>query len=300
MKDEEKKTRSSFKPHNGYSTPSQLPPKKRFGQNFLADERVIERIVREVSPCEGETMIEIGPGRGALTARLLESKARLFAIEFDRDLIPLLKEKFAARANFNLIEGDALNVNLCEAIAPTAHRARVVANLPYYISTAILQRLIEQRECLTEMVLMLQREVVERIIAPPASSERGFLSVLVEAYCEAEPLFDVPPTAFHPVPKVWSTVVRLRVREQSVMDGIDAGLLWQVVGAGFAQRRKTIFNNLRSAPGRLRLLIDEMGGAQSVLASAEIEARRRAETLSLEEWAKLARTLAGTLSTRAG
>ncbi|HUQ30945.1 MAG TPA: 16S rRNA (adenine(1518)-N(6)/adenine(1519)-N(6))-dimethyltransferase RsmA [Pyrinomonadaceae bacterium] len=296
MKDEEKKTRSSFNPHNGYSTPSQLPPKKRFGQNFLADERVIERIVREVSPCEGETIIEIGPGRGALTARLLESKARLFAIEFDRDLIPLLKEKFAARANFDLIEGDALNVNLCEAIAPSAHRARVVANLPYYISTAILQRLIEQRECLTEMVLMLQREVVERIIAPPASSERGFLSVLVEAYCEAEPLFDVPPTAFHPAPKVWSTVVRLRVREQNVMEGIDAKLLWQVVGAGFAQRRKTIFNNLRSAPGRLRLLIDEMGGAESVLASAEIEARRRAETLSLEEWAKLARSLTRNLS----
>jgi 16S rRNA (adenine1518-N6/adenine1519-N6)-dimethyltransferase len=299
MKDEVKKTRSSFKPHNEFSTSSPLPPKKRFGQNFLADERVIERIIAEVSPCEGEPMIEIGPGRGALTARLLESKARLFAIEFDRDLIPRLKEKFAALANFNLVEGDALTVNLCEAIAPTAHKARVVANLPYYISTAILQRLIEQRECLTEMVLMLQREVVERIIAPPASSERGFLSVLVEAYCEAEPLFDVPPTAFHPVPKVWSTVVRLRVREQSVMAGIDAGLLWQVVGAGFAQRRKTIFNNLRSAPGLLRLLIDEMGGAESVLASAEIEARRRAETLSLEEWAKLARSLTRNLSTLA-
>jgi 16S rRNA (adenine1518-N6/adenine1519-N6)-dimethyltransferase len=272
-------SRSSFHSHS---------PKKRFGQNFLTDERVIERIIGEVNPREGEPIIEIGPGRGALTSRLLERKARLFAIEFDRDLVLLLNEKFAALANFNLIEGDALTVNLCDILAPVAQHARVVANLPYYISTAILQRLLEQRECLTEMVLMLQREVVERIVAPPASSERGYLSVLVEAYCEAEPLFDVPPTAFRPVPKVWSTVVRLSVRKQAVVDVVDESLLWQVVSSGFAQRRKTIFNNLRSAPGHLRSLIERSGGAEGVLKGAEIESRRRAETLTLEEWKRLA------------
>ena len=283
-------SRASFHTHS---------PKKRFGQNFLVDERVIERIVGEVGPSEGEPIVEIGPGRGALTSRLLDRKARLFAIEFDRDLIPLLNEKFAALANFHLIEGDALNINLCETIAPVAEKARVVANLPYYISTAILQRLLEQRGCLTEMVLMLQREVVERIIAPPAAGERGFLSVLVEAYCDAEPLFDVPPTAFRPVPKVWSTVVRLSVRRRNVMDLVDDALMWQVVSSGFAQRRKTIFNNLRSAPGPLRSLIERGGGAESVLEVAEIEARRRAETLTLDEWAKLTRTLADFESTNA-
>jgi 16S rRNA (adenine1518-N6/adenine1519-N6)-dimethyltransferase len=141
------------------------------------------------------------------------------------------------------------------------------------------------------MTLMLQREVVERITAPPASSERGFLSVLVEAYCEAETLFDVPPTAFRPVPKVWSAVVRLRVRPEMAVYVEDENLLWRIVSAGFAQRRKTIFNNLRNAPEELRTRIEKMGGAESALNSADIEAQRRAETLTLEEWAKLMGTL---------
>lgn len=138
---------------------------------------------------------------------------------------------------------------------------------------------------------MLQREVIERIIAPPGGSERGFLSVLVEAYCEAVALFDVPPTAFHPVPKVWSTVVRLRVRPQMGVVVSDENLLWRIVSVGFAQRRKTIFNNLRSAPADLRALIEKAGGAEHALESAGIEARRRAETLTLEEWGNLARVL---------
>jgi 16S rRNA (adenine1518-N6/adenine1519-N6)-dimethyltransferase len=278
--------RSSFSIHRS----SFIPAKRRLGQNFLEDERVIERIVREVSPRGDETIIEIGPGRGALTSRLIEGAGRLIAVEFDRDLIPLLQEKFAARENFILNEADALNVDLCAMIAP-ARQARVVANLPYYISTAILQRLIEQRACLTEMILMLQREVVERICAPPATSERGFLSVLVEAYCETETLFDVAPTAFRPAPKVWSTVVRLRVRPQTAISVEDEKLLWRIVSAGFAQRRKTIFNNLRSAKGELQARIEKAGGAEGALESAGIEAKRRAETLTLEEWVKLARVL---------
>ena len=287
MRDEKKnRARSSFIPHPS----SLIPAKRRFGQNFLADERIIERIVSEVSPRDDETIIEIGPGRGALTSRLVEGAGRLIAIEFDRDLIPLLQEKFGARANFILNEADALTVDLCAMVAP-ATRARVVANLPYYISTAILQRLIEQRACLTEMILMLQREVVERITAPPATSERGFLSVLAQAYCETETLFDVAPTAFRPVPKVWSTVVRLRVRPQTAVKVSDEKLFWRIVSAGFAQRRKTIFNNLRSATGDLLARIEQAGGAEAALASAGIEAKRRAETLTLEEWASLARTL---------
>src|SRR5436305_15288878 len=123
-------------------------------------------------------------------------------------------------------------IDLCAVIAP-ATQARIVANLPYYISTAILQRLIEQRSCITEMILMLQREVVERITAPPSSSERGFLSVLVEAYCEAEKLFDVAPSSFHPAPKVWSSVVRLRFRERIGLSVKDEKLFWQIVSASF-------------------------------------------------------------------
>jgi 16S rRNA (adenine1518-N6/adenine1519-N6)-dimethyltransferase len=286
---EKEKIAASPRPRVPASSPV-LPAKKRFGQNFLADERVVEKIVGEVGPRGDETIVEIGPGRGALTARLLESAGRLVAVEFDRDLVPLLHEKFSGRENFELIEADALAVDFCSVIKPAAH-ARVVANLPYYISTAILQRLVEQRACLAEMVLMLQREVVERITAPPGASERGYLSVLVEAYCEAEALFDVPPTAFRPVPKVWSTVVRLRVREQVAVGVHDERLLWRVVSTGFAQRRKTIFNNLRNAPDDLRSRIETAGGAGSVLESASVDAKRRAETLTLEEWGRLARSL---------
>jgi 16S rRNA (adenine1518-N6/adenine1519-N6)-dimethyltransferase len=246
--------------------------------------------VREFAPRADETVVEIGAGRGALTARLVRAAGRLVAVEFDRDLAPMLQERFGLHENFTLVPDDALAVDLCGVIAP-ATSARVVANLPYNVATAILQRLISQRACVTEMVLMLQREVVERITAAPGSHERGYLSVFVEAYCEAETLFDVPPAAFRPTPKVWSTVVRLRVRERDEVAATDQALLWQTVSAGFAQRRKTILNNLRAAPDTLRARVEQAGGESSVLASAGVEPQRRAETLTLKEWTQLARAL---------
>ncbi|MFL6208760.1 MAG: 16S rRNA (adenine(1518)-N(6)/adenine(1519)-N(6))-dimethyltransferase RsmA [Pyrinomonadaceae bacterium] len=263
--------------------------KKSLGQNFLVDERVAARIVRDLAPA-GETVLEIGAGRGALTTHLLAQAGRVVAIEFDRELVPVLRARFAGRDNFTLIEGDALAVDYCAAVAP-AVQARVVANLPYNISTAILQRLLAARACLTELVLMLQREVVARLVAPPGTPERGYLSVLVEAYCEPEALFDVAPEAFRPVPKVWSTVVRLRLRARSAADVADETLLWQLVSAGFAQRRKTIYNNLRSAPAALAERIGAHGGAHAVLAAAELDSQRRAETLTLMEWSRLTRAL---------
>ncbi|MDQ1525051.1 MAG: rRNA (adenine1518-N6/adenine1519-N6)-dimethyltransferase [Pyrinomonadaceae bacterium] len=264
--------------------------KKSLGQNFLVDEGVAARIVREVAPRGDETLIEIGAGRGALTARLVEAAGRLVAVEFDRDLVPLLREKFGGRENFTLVEGDALAIDYCAAVMP-ASTARVVANLPYNIATAILQRLFEQRRCVTEMILMLQREVVERITAAPGTGERGSLSVLTEAYCEARPLFDVGPQAFRPAPKVWSTVVRLTVRESVAAKVSDEALLWRVVSAGFAQRRKTIFNNLRHAPPALLPRVEAAGGAHALLDAAGVEPNRRAETLTLAEWVALALAL---------
>jgi 16S rRNA (adenine1518-N6/adenine1519-N6)-dimethyltransferase len=268
-----------------------LRTKKSLGQNFLVDESVIERIVGALVPRQEETLVEIGPGRGALTEHLIERTGRLVAVEFDRELVPYLRGRFGAHENFNLVEGDALAQDFCALIAP-ASRARVVANLPYNISTAILQRLIEQRRCLSELVLMLQSEVVERITAPPGTSARGVLSVLVEAYCEAEKLFDVAPGSFRPIPKVWSTVVLLRLRPGSDGPVADEALLWRLASAGFAQRRKTIFNNLRASTGELRLQIERSGGAEAALAGAHITLQRRAETLSLEEWVRLANSIA--------
>lgn len=263
--------------------------KKSLGQNFLVDESQARRIVGAVAPRAGETIVEIGPGRGALTSLLLESGARVVAVEFDRELAALLRGRFDGRENFELVEADALEVDFCRAIEP-ASSARVVANLPYNISTAILQRLGAQRACVPEMVLMLQREVVERIAAPPGSHERGYLTVLVEAFFDSTPLFDVPPGAFRPVPKVWSTVARLRVRAtgEVAAEGVDDGLFPRVVGAGFAQKRKTILNNLRSAPEDLRARAERAGGPEALLESAGIDPRRRAEALTLAEWTALA------------
>jgi 16S rRNA (adenine1518-N6/adenine1519-N6)-dimethyltransferase len=265
-------------------------PSKRFGQNFLTDQRIIQRIIEALAPNKEETVIEIGPGRGALTTALVEKCSKLIAIEFDRQLIPLLSEQFAGKENFTLIESDALVTDICAAIQPATH-ARVVANLPYNVSTAILQRLIEQRRCLTEMVLMLQKEVVERITAEPSSPERGYLSVFVQAYCETEKLFDVAPGSFRPAPKVWSSVVRLKLRLQVAADVKDEKVLWQVVSAGFAQRRKTILNNLRNSPPPLQETIRSNGGASIVLCRAEVDLQRRAETLTLEEWSRITKAL---------
>lgn len=265
-------------------------PSKRFGQNFLNDQRIIQRIIEALEPRADETVIEIGPGRGALTAPLLDRAGALVAIEFDRALIPILTDKFSARKNFKLVESDALVTDICDVIRPAAH-ARLVANLPYNVATAILQRLIEQRRCLTEMVVMLQREVVERITAAPGSAERGYLSVFVQAYCETEKLFDVAPGAFRPTPKVWSSVIRLKLRPQLAAAVKDEKLLWQIVSAGFAQRRKTMLNNLRSAPSPLQEILKTHGGASIVLCQAEVDLQRRAETLTLEEWARIAGAL---------
>ena len=259
--------------------------KKRLGQNFLVDESYARRIVGALGVRAGETVVEIGPGRGALTALLLEAGARVVAVELDRELVPVLLERFGGRGDFKLVEADALEVDFCAAAAPAAS-ARVVANLPYNISTAILQRLIEQRACVPEMILMLQREVVERITAPPGSAERGYLTVLVEAFCESEALFDVPPGAFRPVPKVWSTVARLRARA-SAAGGFDEKMFLRLVGAGFAQKRKTIFNNLRHAPEDLLALIEAAGGANALLEAAGIDPQRRAEALTHAEWVAL-------------
>ncbi|HEV7796765.1 MAG TPA: 16S rRNA (adenine(1518)-N(6)/adenine(1519)-N(6))-dimethyltransferase RsmA [Pyrinomonadaceae bacterium] len=265
-------------------------PSKRLGQNFLTDQRIIDRIVEALEPKPDETILEIGPGRGALTSSLVERAGSLVAIEFDRKLIPLLTEKFGAQTNFKLVQSDALVTEVCEVIRP-ATQARVVANLPYNVATAILQRLIEQRTCVTEMVLMLQKEVVERITAAPGSAERGYLSVFVQAYCETEKLFDVAPGSFRPAPKVWSSVLRLILRPRLAMEVKDEKLLWQIVSAGFAQRRKTILNNLRNAPVPLGEIVKSHGGASIVLCQAEVDLQRRAETLTLTEWSRIARVL---------
>lgn len=247
--------------------------KKSLGQNFLRDEAIIGKIVDVLDLTADDVVIEIGPGQGALTEELLKRAGRVIAVEFDRDMIAVLRERFGRSNNFDLVDADILDVDLAGLAA--GNTTKVVGNLPYNISTPILQKLIDCRKLFTLLVLMFQREVVERITALPGGRERGFLSVLVENAFEAERLFDVPPTAFAPVPKVWSSVVRLTPVPSRVRDEF---LLRDLVSISFAQKRKTLLNNLKT---RLR-------DAGSVLSDCGIDGGRRAETLALGEWARLA------------
>ncbi len=241
--------------------------KKSLGQNFLHDESVVERIIGSLDLDTTDTVIEIGPGTGALTRHLIEHAGRVIAIEFDRDLIPGLDRQFGHVDSLELINEDALKLDLSRF---GGGKVKVVANLPYNIATPILQRLALQRARIGMMVLMFQREVAERITAAVGSKQRGYLSVLAGNAFDVERMFDVPPTAFVPVPRVWSSVVRLfpKPLEQ------DESELLELVSAGFMHRRKTLLNNLKGV----------FENAADVLNGAGIDPSRRAETLTLGEW----------------
>lgn len=244
--------------------------KKSLGQNFLRDGSVVTRIVDALQLSTADTVVEIGPGTGALTGCLVERAGKVIAVEFDRDLIPELSRQFAGAGNFELLNEDALNLDLSQH---NEMKVKVVANLPYNVAMPILQRLALQRERIASMVLMFQREVAERITAAVGSKERGYLSVLSENAFDVERLFDVAPTAFVPVPKVWTSVVRLVPRPKEP----DEAALLSLVSAGFMHRRKTMLNNLRSL----------FENAADVLKEAGIDPTRRAETLALGEWKAL-------------
>ncbi|MGI8669334.1 MAG: 16S rRNA (adenine(1518)-N(6)/adenine(1519)-N(6))-dimethyltransferase RsmA [Aridibacter sp.] len=267
--------------------------KKSLGQNFLVDQNIIDKIIFSLNPQKDETIIEIGAGRGALTKKLVERAGKVLAIEIDRDLIPILREEFREKENFALIEQDALEIDFKSLVnlQGQARKTKLVANLPYYISTAILQHLIQYRYSFSEMVLMLQREVVERITAEAGTKERGFLTVLIEAYFEAEKLFDVSPNAFSPVPKVTSSVMRLITKEFIENKLLDEKLFRELVSLGFMQKRKMILNNLKNATGELQTKIEKFSDLNELLKKAEIEPQRRAETLLLEEWIDLSNLL---------
>ncbi len=259
--------------------PAQKPfAKKSFGQNFHVDPKYIQKIIEVLSLSDVDTVVEIGAGRGALTEMLLEKAGKVFAIEFDRDLIPILRQEFGSFPNFELVEADALFLDFTELV-PSDKKAKLVANLPYNISTAILQRLIEHRWAFSEMVLMFQREVVHRITAKPGKTDRGFLTLLVESSFNAVKLFDVPGKAFNPPPDVTSSVVRLVPIDSGIA---DEKLFRKLVSQGFMQKRKNLSNNFKST----------LPNANELMRGIGIDPNRRAETLTLDEWIGFADVIA--------
>ena len=249
-------------------------PRKRFGQNFLQDPVYQQRIANSLTLREGAKCLEIGPGKGAITARLLDRFKQLEAIEMDRDLVALLENTYAD-SGLTVHQGDVLKVDI-RKIAD-GKQLSIIGNLPYNISSPLLFQLIENLDVIDEMVFMLQKEVVDRMTAGPGSKTYGRLSVSTGLLLHSEKLFDVPPGAFFPAPKVMSSVVKLRPRTD-IDDSLDRKVFDGIVKAAFAQRRKTIRNSLSEWASEERLI--ELG----------VDPKQRAERLDIETYVHLAKT----------
>ncbi|CUH95453.1 Ribosomal RNA small subunit methyltransferase A [Propionispora sp. 2/2-37] len=255
---------------------------KKLGQNFLINEQIVRGIVQAADIISGEAVLEIGPGIGTLTQGLAEAGASVTAVEIDRHLLDVLAKTLAGYDNVRVVHGDILRLDIAREMKTEGYK--VVANLPYYITTPIIMGLLEQRLPLKLLVTMVQKEVAERMVACPGSKEYGALSVAVQYYTEPQIMFMVPPSSFIPPPAVDSAVIRCTVRNQPPVSVYNENLFFRVVKAAFSQRRKTLLNALKTM-GRPA---DEI---KACLLKADIDGRRRGETLGLSEFAAIANTL---------
>ncbi len=261
------------------SKPLNHKARKRFGQNFLHDQNIIERIISNINPASDQHLVEIGPGKGALTEWLVQKAGRLDVIELDRDLIPLLEQKFSSFAHFKIHNADALKFDFSTLSESADERLRLVGNLPYNISTPLIFHLLDNIALIQDMHFMLQKEVVERLTASAGCKAYGRLSILVQYLCTAQLLFIVPPGAFTPQPKVDSAIVQLTPRRHfDAVPRLQFGSvddLAFIARKAFAQRRKTLRNNLK------KILSAEQ------ISACGIDPGRRAETLTISEFVVL-------------
>ncbi|AFH66062.1 16S rRNA (adenine(1518)-N(6)/adenine(1519)-N(6))-dimethyltransferase RsmA [Paenibacillus caseinilyticus] len=264
--------------------------KKSLGQNFLIDTNVLNKIVGAAELDKTKGALEIGPGIGALTQQLAKAAARVTAVEIDQRLLPLLKETLAPYPHASVIHGDVLQVSLNDLFKEhfsECSGVSVVANLPYYVTTPIIMKLLEEKLPLENIVVMIQKEVAERMAAGPGGKEYGSLSIAVQYYCEPEIVAIVPHTVFIPQPNVDSAVIKLKVRQQPPVDVEDEDFFFDVIQASFTQRRKTIYNNLSAK----YFTKENKGELEGLLREAGIEPSRRGETLSMQEYAELSKRL---------
>ena len=252
---------------------------KKLGQNFLIKRGIVDEIVHAAELTVGEPVLEVGPGIGTLTQGLAQSGADVTAIELDRRLLEVLDTTLASYDNVRIIHGDVLKLDMLTIMN---HKSfKVVANLPYYITTPIIMSLLESKLPIERLVVMVQKEVALRMIAKPGTKDYGALSVAVQYYTEPDIVLDVPPKSFLPAPAVTSSVIRCVLRDKPPVDVIDEKLFFRVVKAGFAQRRKT-FSNTMKTTGLTRDRIEEL------LVKANIDGQRRGETFTLQEFADVA------------
>mgnify|MGYP000700233363 FL=1 len=256
------------------STGTTHQARKRFGQNFLHDQQVIDRIIREIAPTSSDHLLEIGPGQGALTEQLAESGARVDCVELDRDLAEHLRHQYRDYDNVHIHQHDILKFDLND-LELSDKRVRIIGNLPYNISTAVLFHLVKYHEKIEDMSFMLQLEVVERMSASVGDKDYGRLSLMLQYFCQAQKLFDVSPQAFTPQPKVNSAIVRLTPHKALPITVKDTDCLKVVVRTAFNQRRKTLKNSLKT-------LISD-----SELSDLEIDMTLRPEKLTLTDYVKI-------------
>ncbi|MBF0628410.1 MAG: ribosomal RNA small subunit methyltransferase A [Magnetococcales bacterium] len=255
--------------------------KKRLGQHFLVDAAAAQAIVSASGVGPGDRVVEIGPGPGALTEWLLRAAGAVWAIELDEELIPFLRQRTRGLGQLHVEQTDALRVDYRQLAEQLGGELQIVANLPYNISTPLLMHFIAQKEAIARMTLMVQTEVAERLYAQPGTKAYGALSVPCGLWMEIEPILHLPPAAFHPPPKVNSTVVQLTRRPAPLAEIDDPALFSQVVRAAFGQRRKVLANSLRVMHDNPRPWLEQN----------RIDPQRRGETLSIAEFARLANTL---------
>lgn len=260
-----------------------LRANKKLGQNFLINEDIIEQIIEKADVNKEDVIIEIGPGLGSLTAKLLENAQKVIAIELDSNMSKILKERFSLYGNFELIENDVLKVNLME-IVQKYDSVKVVANLPYYITTPIIMKLLEDKLKLKSITVMVQKEVGERFCANPNSKEYGAITISINYYTTPEIIIDVPKENFEPMPEVDSCVIKLDIREVPPVSVKNEKEFFNLIKAGFSQRRKTINNSLASM-GRSK---EEV---KTVLEKLKIDSKLRAENLSIEQFADISNNI---------
>lgn len=252
---------------------------KKLGQNFLIKRGIVDEIVKAADLQEGEPVLEIGPGIGTLTQGLAQSGANVTAIELDTRLLEVLDTTLAQYSNVTIVHGDVLKLDVPSIM--NNEPFKVVANLPYYITTPIIMSLLESRLPIERLVVMVQKEVALRMVAKPGTKDYGALSVAVQYYTKPDIVLDVPPKSFLPAPAVTSSVIRCVLRDQPPVDVVDEKLFFRVVKAGFAQRRKTFANTMKTT-GLSKNRIEEL------LAKANIDGQRRGETFTLQEFADVA------------
>jgi len=256
---------------------------KSLGQNFLINQEVIDEIVNSANITKDDLIIEIGPGLGTLTKQLLDRAGKVICIELDERMVKILNDRFSLYENFEIINQDVLKVNLNEVIEKENRRCKIVANLPYYITTPIIMKLLEDKLNIESITVMIQKEVAERLIATPGEKLSGAITYTVYYYCESEKIMEVPPTSFIPEPEVKSEVIKLKLRKMPAVQVENLQQMFLIIKTAFMQRRKTLLNALTNGN-----IITNKQETIEMFETLNINSNARAEELTLEQFAEIA------------